>query len=133
MPVIFIALIWRGPSTPPGAVGRWNRSRMNCSMGAISARREAASGSSNTRAHRAQSDRSDVWLTLGAKPSSIAPSGWKIGHILISRSLEQLLPFGPQACAQANIQDWRESGSHDPPGQKPLRNGLLKTLILSGF
>jgi hypothetical protein len=48
MPVIFIALIWRGPSTPPGAVGRWNRSRMNCSMGAILVRKEAASGSSNT-------------------------------------------------------------------------------------
>jgi hypothetical protein len=61
---------------------------------------------------------SDVRLTLGARPSNIAPSGWKISHIPEPVALEQLLPFGPQACARANFQDWRESGSHDPPWPK---------------
>ena len=46
------------------------------------------------------------------------------------RSLEQLLPFEPQTCARADIQDWRGSGPHDPLAKNHSGNGLLNTLIL---
>ncbi len=76
-------------------------------------------------------------LTLGARPSSIAPFGWKISYIPLIKlalpcSLTKLLPFGRRIAPEPTSRIGESLALRIPLAKNLSGNGVLKPAILQG-